>query len=554
MTKIYKYINNGDSMGDVFFTVGDMLDRNAERYPGRQAIVCKNTNLTHAELKAKVDLVARGLLATGVKKGDHIALLMDNRPEWLLICLAAAKVGAILVPINIRYRLHELAYLLTHARPSVLILIDRFHQADFIEMLFELDPSIRNSPRGAVKSEKFRSLRQIFCLADRDYPGIKWWEEILKRARDVPFADFLDAQKRVTPEDLLYILYTSGTTAMPKGAILAHSNLCKHGENIATRMHVTPQDRFWIPIPLFFSFACANALVTALNSGATLVLQPFFDPEEALTLIERERCTILYANSSIYLPLLDHPRRKTFDLSSLRSGIAMGTAQNLSRVVEELGVTQINSGYGLTETSAICTMTDCQDPLEFRIQTFGRPFPGVEVVIKDPDSERRLPPLAEGEIRVKGYNVARGYYDDPEKTAASFDQEGFFRTGDIGALTPEGYLKFKGRYKDMLKTSGINVSAVEVESFLEAYPGVQEVQLCGVPDAVKDEVGVAFVKLSPGAAVKEEELVLHCKQNIASYKVPKYIRFVDDFPRTGSGKVKKFELRERFLQSWKEKG
>ena len=455
--------------------------------------------------------------------------------------------------INIRYRFYELVYLLSHARPSVLILIDRFHQADFIEMLFELDPQLRNSPKGALNSEKFKSLRHIFCLSEREYPGMQRWKEILDRAEAVPPADLAAAQKRVTPQDIIYILYTSGTTARPKGAMLTHSNICKHGENIAARMHATPQDRFWIPIPLFFSFACANALMTALNAGATLVLQPFFDPEEAMALIERERCTILYANPSIYLPLLDHPRRKTFDLSSLRSGIAMGTAQNLRRVVEELGVAQINSGYGLTETSAICTMTDCQDPLEVRIQTFGRPFPGVEVVIKDPDSEKRLPPQAEGEIRVKGYNVTRGYYDDPEKTAASFDGEGFFRTGDIGSLTPEGYLQFKGRYKDMLKTSGINVSALEVESFLETYPGVQEAQLCGIPDETKDEVGVAFVKLSPGAAVMEEDLFLHCRQNIASYKIPKSIRFVDDFPRTGSGKVKKFELRDRFLQGWRDK-
>jgi len=540
-------------MGAVSRTVGDLLDRNAERYPDRQAIVCEKTTLTYAELKTRVDLLARGLLSVGVKKGDHVALLMDNRPEWLLVCHAAAKLGAVLVPINIRYRLHELTYLLTNARPLVLILIDRFHQANFIEMLFELDPKLRNSPKGAVRSERFKSLRHIFCLSEQEYPGMTRWVEVLERAGEASPTDLSVAQKRITPEDLIYILYTSGTTAMPKGAMLSHSNLCQHGENIAVRLHATPQDRFWIPIPLFFSFACANALMTALNAGATLVLQPFFDPEEALALIEKERCTILYANPSIYLPLLDHPRRKTFDLSSLRSGIAMGTAQNLRRVAEELGVTQINSGYGLTETSAICTMTDCQDPLEFRIQTFGRPFPGVEVVIKDPDSEKRLPPLGEGEIRVKGYNVTRGYYDDPEKTAASFDKEGFFCTGDIGSLTQQGYLQFKGRYKDMLKISGINVSAVEVESFLEAYPGVQEVHLCGIPDVVKDEVGVAFVKVSGGAVVKEEDLFLFCKQNIASYKIPKFIRFLDDFPRTGSGKVKKFELRERFLQTLKEK-
>lgn len=540
-------------MDDDLITVGYLLDKNAAFYPQDLAIVCGSSRVTYQELKDKVDRVARGLLALGLKKGDRLALLMDNRPEWLMVGLAAAKIGAILVPINIRYRLHELEYLLVHAKPSLLIMIDRFSTANFAEMLLELCPELKNQRGGKVSLKKFKSLQYILSLSDRENPGTIRFDEVYGLAEQVPMADLAYAQQKITPDDIVYILYTSGTTAAPKGAILTHRNVCKNGENIAKRMHTVQEDKFWIPVPLFFSFGCANALMTALTKGSCLVLQPFFEPGEALHLLAKEACTVMYANPSIYLPMLDHPSRKTVNLSSLRTGIAMGSAQNLQRLTAEMGVSQINSGYGLTETSAICSMSDSEDPLDLRIHTSGRPLPGVAIVIKDPDGEKQLPAGVEGEIRVKGYNVTQGYYEDPEKTAASFDADGFLRTGDIGLLTQEGYLLFKGRFKDMLKTSGINVSAMEVESFLDSYPGVQEVQLVGIPDEIKEEVGAAFIKVSPGARVAKEDLIQYCKKNIASYKIPKYFRFVDDFPRTGSGKVKKTELRDRFLRDFKEK-
>ena len=534
-------------------TVGYLLDKNAELYPQDLAVVCDDSRITYRELRDRADRVARGLLALDLKKGDRVALLMDNRPEWIVVCLAVARIGAVLVPINIRYRLHELDYLLGHAKPSVLIMIDRFSTANFTELLFELCPGLKNQGGGKLSPEKFKSLQYILSLSDRENPGVIRFEEIFKLAEQVPAGNLISTHQKVTPQDILYILYTSGTTADPKGAVLTHRNVCQNGENIAARMHATHEDKFWIPVPLFFSFGCANALTTALTKGACLVLQPFFEPGEALNLLERERCTIMYANPSIYLPMLDHPSLKTVDLSSLRTGIAMGTAQNLRKLVEEMKVSQINSGYGLTETSAICSMSDSDDPLDRRIHTSGRPFPGVEIVIKEPGTEKRVAPGGEGEIRVKGYNVTQGYYDDPEKTAGSFDPEGFLRTGDIGLITPEGYLQFKGRFKDMLKTSGINVSALEVESFLGSYPGVQEVQVVGIPDEIKEEVGAAFVKVSPGSKVSGDDLIRYCKKNIASYKIPKYFRFVEEFPRTGSGKVKKSELRDRFLLDIKEK-
>jgi fatty-acyl-CoA synthase len=534
-------------------TAGRLLDKNAELYPENLAVVCAGSRITYRELRDRTDRVARGLLALGVEKGERIALLMDNRPEWIIVCLAVAKIGAVLVPVNIRYRLHELDYLLGHAKPSWLILIDQFSNANYPEMLFELCPELESQKGPRLSLGKFKSLKSIFTLSDGEYPGMNRLEEIPRLAGQTPTEELLSTQEGVGPQDILYMLYTSGTTAAPKGVLLTHSNVCRNAENIAARMHVTREDKFWIPIPLFFSFACANALMTALTGGACLVLQSRFDADEALKLLEREACTIMYANPAIYLPLLSHPRLQSFNLSSLKSGIAMGSPQNLRRLVAGMGVDQINSGYGLTETSAICSMTDSNDPLDLRLHTSGRPFPGVEIVIKDPEAERRVPAGVEGEIRVKGYNITRGYYEDPEKTAASFDREGFLRTGDIGLMTPDGCLQFKGRYKDMLKTSGINVSALEVESFLNSYPGVQEVQVVGIPDEIKDEVGVAFVKLSPGAEVCERELIQYCRKNIASYKIPRYFCLVDEFPRTGSGKVKKAELRDDFLKKVKMK-
>ena len=535
-------------MADQFETLGQLLERNANLYSKNIAIVSGERRITYGELKSKVDKLAKGFLALGIKKADRVALLMDNRPEWIMVDFALGKIGAVLVPINIRYRENELNYILNHSGSSVLIMIDRFHETDFVDLLVGLYPEVSKLEKGMLELTKLPHLKYIFCLSDQKFPGIYSYEEILQRGEDVPLDQVISTQKNVNPQDIANILYTSGTTAFPKGVMLTHSNICKNGKNIAKRLHIDDKDKLWAPIPLFFSFGCITVLISGFAEAACIVLQQYFEPGEALRLIEKERCSVMFAMPTMYLPMIEHPYFKGCHLSSLRTGSIMGSSENIRKVIEEMGVAQINTGYGMTETSALCSLTDSDDPSEVRMNTAGRPFPGVTVVIKDYESGKLLPREEEGEICVKGYNVTQGYYNDPERTSAAFDEEGFLHSGDIGLITQEGHLKFMGRYKDMLKTSGINVSVLEVEHFLETHPDVKEAYVVGIPDKVKEEVGVAFVKLVVGSNCTETEIINYCKGKIASYKIPKRVRFVSVFPLTASGKVQKFKLRESALK------
>lgn len=535
-------------MNKNFYTISCLLDRVADQYPKNPAIISHGKKINYNELRESVNKFAAGLLAFGVKKGDRVALLMDNRPEWLVVDFAVMNIGAVLVPINIRYRSHELDYLLKNCRPSILILIDSFLNTNFIEMIYGLPPEGFKKSEGRFSLEKFPFLKYVFCLSEEDYPGIRKFEDIFEQGAKVTLDKVNSAKEDVNENDLAQIIYTSGSTAAPKGAMLTQHNLCKHGEAISDRMHVTHEDRFWIPIPLSFSFSSANAIMNALSKGACLVLQPIFEPGEALKLISTERCTVMYANPTIYLPMTDHPILKEIDISCLKKGIAMGTPQNIIKLVEDMGVDQICTGYGMTETTAISAMSDPLEPLDLRTTTNGRPFPGVSIVIKDPDSEKIVPTGEDGEFRVKGYNVMKGYLDDPEKTAGAFDEDGYLRTGDIGMIREDGYVVFKGRYKDMLKTSGINVSTLEVEAFLETHPEVQVAHVVGIPDELKEEVGAAYIRLSPESTCSEKDILNFCKGKIASYKIPKYVRFATEFPLTSSGKVKKAEIRKKAIE------
>ncbi len=535
-------------MDDHTRTLGELIDRNAVNFAHREAVVGEEKRLTFEELKLASEQMARAFLALGVKKGDRVALLMDNRPEWLAIDFGLAKIGAILTPINIRYRQYELNHLLGHAKPSILIMVESFAGTNFVEMMRTLCPELGKSGNKKLKLDQFPFLRQIFCLSDRSHKGFSSFEALMEKSGEADLNDVNSAQSRVKPDDIAQILYTSGTTAFPKGVMLTHDNLCHNGLNIAARLEIAASDKFWLAIPLFFSFGCANAVMTAYSAGACLVLQRYFDPSEALALIEKERCTVMYAMPTMFLPMLDEPNLGRLDISSLRKGLVIGSPDQINRVIEQMGITHINTGYGMTETTAICCTTNSNDSKAVRTTTIGKPFPGVAIKIKDPVTGNPTPDGQEGEIRVKGYNVTPGYYNDSEKTSETFDNEGFLKTGDIGIRNKDGYFQFKGRYKDMLKTSGINVSTLEVEGFLETHPDVKEAHVTGVPDPIKQEVGVAFIRVSPDSRCSENDILNWCRGQIASYKIPKYIRFKDEFPLTGSGKVKKYVLKEQMIE------
>ena len=525
--------------------LGGILDETAKRFPEREAIVFRDQRITYREFKDRVDIEAKGLIKLGVKKGDKVALWMSNRPEWLYTKFAISKIGAVMVAINTWYRLYELEYILNQSDTTTIVMMDRFLNNDFIEMIGELCPELGRCEPGKLESEKFPLLKRVVCLSDKKYDGMFGFEEVMGLGQDVSTDHLNEVQSSIRADDVANILYTSGTTAFPKGVQLSHINIGRNGFNIGNRQNFTEKDRLWLSVPLFFSFACVNGTLTTITHGGCIVLQESFDPGEALRLIDKEHCTVYYGMPNMSLMIFDHPDLKKYNTKSLRTGMTIGAPEHITRVIEELGPKEINNGFGLTETAAVSSVTSCSDPLEIRLSKVGKPLPGVEIKITSPDTGKDLPLAEEGEICIRGYNVTRGYYKKPKETSDAIDKEGWLHSGDLGVLDGDGYLSFKGRIKDMLKSGGINVSTLEVEEFLHRHPKVREAHVVGMPDAIKDEVGLAYIELKEGDTCTEEEIIGFCKGNIASFKIPRYVIFGKDFPRTATGKVQKFKLKER---------
>ena len=521
-------------------TLPDLLDEIAAREPGREFIVGAAERLSYGETRARAREVAKGLHAFGVRRGDKVALLMPNRPEWLLVDFAATLLGATLVPISTWSRARELAYTLDHSDASTLITVERFGNQDYAGMLAEL---------GGPESSRMPSLRRVVVLgrsaAPAGPPGASvTLDDLVSIGSGVGDAEIDAAQRAVRPDDVAYILYTSGTTSTPKGVQLAHGGLVENMWNIGERQHLTPADRMWMGISLFWSFGCANALLAVMTHGGTIVLQEELEPGAALALIERERCSVYYGTPNIALALTEHPDRARRDLSSLRTGAAIGPPPALQMVMD-LGVREICNVYGLTETYGNCNVTDAHDPEDIRTTTVGRPLPGMEIRIVDRETRRPLPTGEVGEILVRGH-LTPGYYKDPEKNAAAFDAEGFLVTGDLGAIGDDGRLRFRGRVKEMVKTGGINVAPLEVEEVLLGHPAVEQAYVVGLPDARKEEVVAAVVVLRDGHHAEPDALRAFCKQALAAFKVPQEFRLMrrDELTVTATGKVQKFRLAE----------
>jgi fatty-acyl-CoA synthase len=524
--------------------LGDVLDDATMKFPDREAIVFRDRRITYRQFQGRVNTLAKGFIKLGVKKGDKVVLWMSNQPEWLYTKFAISKIGAVMVAINTWYRLYELEYILNQSDTTTMVMMDRFLTSDFIGLITELCPELGRCEPGKLDSEKFPLLKNVICLSDKRYDGMFDFEEIMGYGEEVSTDHLKGVQKSVEAGDVVNILYTSGTTAFPKGVQLSHINIGRNGFNIGNRQNFTEKDRLWLSVPLFFSFACCNGTLTTITHGGCIVLQESFDPGEALRLIEKEECTVYYGMTNMSLMLLDHPDLKKYNTKSLRTGMTIGAPEIIMRVIEELGPKEINNGFGLTETAAVSSVTSCDDPLEIRLHKVGKPLPGVEIKIIDPDTGEALSIAKEGEICIKGYNVTRGYYKKPKETSDAIDSEGWLHSGDLGVLDEDGYLSFRGRIKDMLKSGGINISTLEVEEFLHRHPKVREAHVVGVPDKIKDEVGLAFIELKEGETCTEGEIIDFCKGQIASFKIPRYVLFGKDFPRTATGKVQKFKLKE----------
>lgn len=519
-------------------TAPDLLDELVARQGVRDFIVDGARRYRYADFQAEVGAHAKGLLALGLSRGDRLAILMDNRAEWLIGFFAAMSIGVETVALNCWASAPELAYQLGHAKVGVLIAAPQVRGRPLKALLSDIaarDPSIRLDP--------------VICVSAEPPRGAVPFGSLPKRGSAISDVDFDAARGAVRPKDIACILYTSGSTATPKGVPLLHHGLIENMWRIGERMHLTPDDRLWLAVSLFWSFGCVNALFTLMTHGGTIVLQREFEAGGALELIERERCTVFYGTPNMALALWEHPDRAARDLSSLRTGATIGTPDQVRRIAD-LGASEICNVYGLTEAYGNSAVGDAHDPLAIRAANCGKPLDDVEIKIVDPENGAALPDGETGEILVRGF-VTPGYLDDPVRTAEAFGRNGFLKTGDLGSFDADGYLTFRGRLKEMVKTGGINVAPAEVEAVLVAHDAVEEAYVTGIPDTRLDEALAAVIVPRAGATAREAELIAHCRSRLAAYKVPRHYRFVTRgaLPLTGTGKLQKNRLAGFFPRS-----
>jgi len=527
-------------------TLGDLLDEMAAVRPHAQALAFRHEQVSYAALQARVDEFARALLAVGVTRGDRVAILLPNRPEWVVAALAIAKIGGIVAAISTFSTARELGWTLEHSEAVALITVSAFRRRAYLDALHDLCPELAGSAPGALRSERLPRLRTVVSMDGRRVDGAFQPEDFLALGTGVGTAALRESQRSVNPDDVCYILYTSGSTAMPKGVTLAHGGVIENGFNIGERQHLTPADRLWLAVPLFWSFGSANALPAILTHGGCAVLQQSFEPGEALELLERERCSVYYGMANMARAMLEHPDRSRRRLDSMRTGLTIGLAEDIEMTMEAVGARELCNVYGSTETYGNCAVTDAHDPLAWRLHTQGLPLPGMDIRVADPESGRPLQAGEVGELCVAGH-VTPGYFRAPELDAAAFDREGYFHTGDLGLVGDDGRVRFRGRLKEMIKTGGINVAPLEVEGVLLQHPDVKQAYVIGVPDRDKDEVVAAVLELREAATSDAGAIIAFCRERLASYKVPTRLDFrkAEEFPRTPTGKIHKPGLREQ---------
>ena len=530
--------------------IGGMLDRTAAAFPASPALVARHTGdrLTWAELHREVEQLARALMAIGIQKGDRVGIWATNRTEWVLTQFATAKIGAILVNINIRYRAHELEYALRQSECQTLILIRGFHDCDYVESLFGIAPQLAEGRSGSLKSRQLPHLSNLIFIGKDAPVSMLPWQDLLSMAPQTSVERLQQRKASLSCHDAINIQYTSGTTGFPKGATLSHYNVVNNGVLISHTMKLTERDSICIPVPFYHCFGMVLANMSCLASGAAMILpSESFDPLETLRTVQQERCIAIYGVPTMFIAEFNHPQFHEFDLTSLRTGIMAGSAcpiELMRRVVEEMHCTQLTTVYGLTESSPGMTQTRTGDSLQVRVSTVGRALPHTEIRIVHPKTGAVLPRGAIGEICCRGYLVMKGYYNDPKSTAEAIEPDGWLHSGDLGVMSDDGYIRMTGRIKEMIIRGGENIYPREIEEFLHTCPGIADVQVIGIPDEKYGEEVMAWVKLKRGATLAEQDVMNFCKGQIANFKIPRYVRFVDSFPMTGSGKIQKFRMRE----------
>jgi len=554
MTQLTQSYYCGASQSQIIYeTIGNYFDRTCESNPEIDALVVRHQNVrwSYQQLQEQVNSLAAGLLALGIQTGDRVGIWGPNSAEWVMVQLATAKIGAIMVCINPAYRTYELEYALNKVECDTIITAEQFKSSDYLGMLQTLAPELADCEPCALQSKTLPHLKRIIRMGKGKSPGMLNFDDVCAMGAAEHHARLAQLAAELRPDDAINIQFTSGTTGNPKGATLSHCNILNNGYLTGAAMDLSPQDRLCIPVPLYHCFGMVLSVLACVAHGATMVFPgEAFDPLDTLKAVEEERCTALHGVPTMFIMELDHPSFSQFDLSSLRTGIMAGApcpVEVMRRLISEMHMDDILIAYGQTEVSPINNMTLPNDSLERRTETVGRAVPWVEIKVID-DAGRVVPVGEKGEICTRGYSVMQGYWNDPERTAETIDPGGWLHSGDLAVMDGDGYVQIVGRIKDMIIRGGENIYPREIEEFLYQHPAISEVQVFGVPDEKMGEEVCAWIQLNAGHELSADEVKDYCRDKITHFKIPRYIDFVDEYPMTVTGKIQKFVMREAMVE------
>lgn len=533
-------------------TLGGVLDDLSKNNPNGWAVRYTDRNYfrTWKELNDEADLIARGMMSLGVKKGDHVAIWATNTPEWILTLFAAAKIGAVLVTVNTNFKIFELEYLLRQSDTKLLVMIGGFKNNDYVATVNELLPELKTTS-GEIESEHLPFLKRVVFAGKETPEGMLNFEDLKILGGDFPVEIYEENKKTLNTHDVVNMQYTSGTTGFPKGVMLTHYNILNNGKTIGDGMKFTKNDKLCITVPFFHCFGLVLAMMACITHGTTMVPVERYSPVPVMNAISVEKCTAVHGVPTMFIAMLEHAQFNNFDFSSLRTGIMAGSPcpiEVMKKVIDKMNMREIVIVFGQTEASPGCTMTTTYDSIDKRVNTVGRAFPGVECKIIDPESGEELPINTPGEFCARGYNIMKGYYKMPEATAQAIDKDGWLHTGDLCTVDEDGYYKVVGRIKDMIIRGGENIYPKEIEECLYTCDKVSDVQVIGVPSEAYGEEVMACVILKEGEEMTEEEVKEFVGARMAKHKVPRYVRFVDSFPTNAAGKIQKFKMREEAIE------